>query len=755
MKYRIINILAAAAAVLAGAACDKTKEQDFDPSDPSVWTIAVQPETQTLSAEKGSATFTFTAPDYWRVSSPVDWLTFEPESGKPGQVTLTVTASQNTGKERSALVTVSTKYNRGKFTISQASWPYSADTWVVTGTVAGGEAVGMEDQGDQLVWKAAALPYYEGDTFKFRMGTDEATSLGLDGALIPVEDAENTYKASLRKGGESLTLPESGYWDVTLDMSQADWTVTVALVDRFDWTIIGTVNESDWDQDFAMNPDADKLVWAVSKLPYHAQEVFKFRMDANDAFSLGLDGELTAVEGSEGTYTGSLKPDGENITLPGEGYWNLVLDVVDGTLTAVFAGEFPKPEPNPLPSNWEALWLNDGSFGEVSWNGIYRFGLEGHDGNNECAATFPQEVWDRIRNETVYVYVSGEYPSIRVTSGWWENSLPDVQPGNDLLTDNEAYTWILTLNLSGEEDLLSVIDDHHLLFTGSGFTVLGIYALKQDSGSGGDTIWINDDPSGHGSISWNGTYRFAPESNSTGEEIYAVPQDLWDRMKSEKFYLDAQIDNDGWYNLRITTGWWGTTYTGDDIGKGDGRIILNGDGTFTLELDLSDDPILETLDTQHLLFTGEGYTPLKLYFKGEGGGSGPEEIDIAAFTMYEDRSDYVSYPYNPSWSENTGKWRIMRGGNPAIETLGVTTDSKFIVYKEVGTTGQIQWSDPNWSSFADVSCNDWDGSAGTIVVPVTEEMLKCINGETTDGWSDTAIIIQGDGLTVNKIVLVL
>ena len=151
MKHRIIiNILAAAAAVLGTAACNKAKEQDFDPNDPSVWTIGVQPDAQTVSAEKGSVTYTFTAPDYWHVSSPVKWLKFEPESGKPGQVTLTVTADQNTGQERNALVTVSTKYNRGKFTIAQSAWPYSADTWVVTGTVQGGEPVGMEDKGNQM-----------------------------------------------------------------------------------------------------------------------------------------------------------------------------------------------------------------------------------------------------------------------------------------------------------------------------------------------------------------------------------------------------------------------------------------------------------------------------------------------------------------------------------------------------------------------------------------------------------------------------
>jgi hypothetical protein len=265
-------------------------------------------------------------------------------------------------------------------------------------------------------------------------------------------------------------------------------------------------------------------------------------------------------------------------------------------------------------------------------------------------------------------------------------------------------------------------------------------------------IWQND--GSHGNISWNGDYRFAPESNSTGEEIYTVPQDQWDKMKSGKFYLHAAINAD-WYNLRITTGWWSTTWTGADIGKGDERLILNEDGTFDLELDFAGDPILDVLDAQHLLFTGEGYTPLEIYFvEMQAGGGGSKDIDIAAFTLYEDRSANMTWPFYPSWSDNSGKVRIMRGMDPAIESLGLTTSSKFIVYKEAGTAGQIQWNNPNWVTFSGVECSDWDGSLEEIEVPITEEMLKCINGETADGWSDTAIILQGDGLTVKKIVIV-
>ena len=69
-----------------------------------------------------------------------------------------------------------------------------------------------------------------------------------------------------------------------------------------------------------------------------------------------------------------------------------------------------------------------------------------------------------------------------------------------------------------------------------------------------------------------------------------------------------------WVQMRITTGWWSTTWTGNDITTGDDRIIDNGDGTYCIELNFTGDPIVDLLDEQHLLFTGGGFTPLELYF---------------------------------------------------------------------------------------------------------------------------------------------
>lgn len=93
--------------------------------------------------------------------------------------------------------------------------------------------------------------------------------------------------------------------------------------------------------------------------------------------------------------------------------------------------------------------------------------------------------------------------------------------------------------------------------------------------------------------------------------------DTWDVVKNGTFYLQFKVDAD-WYQIRVTNGWWDTQWLGaeNDFSPNNmaDKIIDNGDGTYYLEIHFGDDPIVETLDQKHLLFTGSGYTPLKLYY---------------------------------------------------------------------------------------------------------------------------------------------
>jgi hypothetical protein len=279
-----------------------------------------------------------------------------------------------------------------------------------------------------------------------------------------------------------------------------------------------------------------------------------------------------------------------------------------------------------------SIWKNDGSLGSINWNSDNRFAPESNSTGEECY-TVPQDIWDQMKTGPFYMLFQIDNPDwyqIRITTGWWGAQWPagkeeDITPNfmADMVTDNGDGTYSIELNLAGS-DLAADMDAQHLLFTGSGYTVLELYQAEEVwVGGGGESgqeidIWKND--GSMGTINWSSDYRFAPESNSTGEECYTVPQDVWDKMKTGKFYLQLQIDTPDWYQVRITTGWWGAQWPAgkeEDITPNfmADMVTDNGDGTYTIELDLAGSDLAADMDAQHLLFTGSGYTPLKLYFK--------------------------------------------------------------------------------------------------------------------------------------------
>jgi hypothetical protein len=318
-------------------------------------------------------------------------------------------------------------------------------------------------------------------------------------------------------------------------------------------------------------------------------------------------------------------------------------NIYDGTFTGylhTYDGQIiPLPELTYEPSadegHWEIvktmIWKNDGSLGEINWSSDYRFAPTSNSTGEECY-TVPQDVWEKMKTEPFKVTIKGANPQIRVTSGWWSTTWTgdDIFPGNDRLVDNGDGTFTLTVDLAGDP-LLDVLDAQHLLFTGGGYTVEEIYFEEEIwvDGPGDEEVkvpvWTNGGSLGE--INWGGDYRFAPASNSTGEECYTVPQDVWERLKTETFYVTIKGANP---QIRVTSGWWSTTWTGDDIFPGNERLADNGDGTFTLTVNLAGDPLLDVLDAQHLLFTGSGYSVEEIYFieivHGGGGGGSNEMV---------------------------------------------------------------------------------------------------------------------------------
>ncbi len=447
-----------------------------------------------------------------------------------------------------------------------------------------------------------------------------------------------------------------------------------------------------------------------------------------------------------------------------------------GKIFTVDGREFPMPELTYVPASdgghWEIvkeiIWENDGSHGAINWNGDYRFAPESNSTGEEIYA-IPQDLWDRMKSGPFYLKAAIANPdwyNMRITTGWWSVTYTgaDIGKGDErIIVNEEDGTFIIELDLTGDP-ILDVLDAQHLLFTGEGYTPLAIYFEKEEWVGGGGheeivrtSIWKND--GSHGAINWNGDYRFAPESNSTGEEIYAIPQDLWDKMKAGTFYLEAAIANPDWYNMRITTGWWSTTWTGADIGKGDERIVLSEDGTkFTIALNFSGDPILDVLDAQHLLFTGEGYTPLELYFEETvwvgGDGDTPKEVDVwkndGSHGAINWNGDYRFAPESNSTGEEiyaipTDLWEKMKAGPFYLEAAIANPDW----YNMRITTG---WWSTTWTG-ADIGKGDEriilsdDGTTYKIEINLTGDPIL-------DVLDAQHLLFTGEGYTPLRIYLV-
>ena len=165
--------------------------------------------------------------------------------------------------------------------------------------------------------------------------------------------------------------------------------------------------------------------------------------------------------------------------------WYLTEDTYQNAALRPFvvSAEFPVEEPEgPQEPAQVVFWENDGSVPAAAWTGSpYRFALEGKDGMNECVATFPADVWEKIKSGPFYAQFqpASDWFQIRILDGWWtvndESGASDINPQYSGLIDNGDGTYTIEVDLSGNADLLSYLDERHLLFAGDGFIIQKLY----------------------------------------------------------------------------------------------------------------------------------------------------------------------------------------------------------------------------------------------------------------------------------------
>ena len=438
--------------------------------------------------------------------------------------------------------------------------------------------------------------------------------------------------------------------------------------------------------------------------------------------------------------------------------------------------------------HWETvktmIWENDdpAGHGAVGWNGTYRFALEGTDGNNEAIAEIPAETWEKMKTTPFYMQYTAPDPTsyqIRVVTGWWADNWPgpgenDIAPWNlaDMIIPLDDGTFCIEVNLEGAA-ILESMDVQHLLFTGNGYTPVALYFTDEVWVGNGHmeivktSVWKNDDPEGHGAVAWNGTYRFALEgTDGNSEAIAEIPADTWEKMKTTPFYMQYTAPDPTSYQIRVVTGWWADNWPGpgeNDIAPWNlaDMIIPLDDGTFCIEVNLEGAAILESMDVQHLLFTGNGYTPLEIYFQEEvwvGGDSGPKEVDI---WVNDDPAGHGAVAWNGTYRfalEGTD------GNSEAIAEIPADTWAKmkttpfYMQYSAADPTSyQIRvvtgwWAD-NWPGPGENDIAPWN--LADMIIPLDDGTFYIeINLEGAailDSMDVQHLLFTGNGYTVLKL----
>ena len=414
--------------------------------------------------------------------------------------------------------------------------------------------------------------------------------------------------------------------------------------------------------------------------------------------------------------------------------------------------------------HWETLehilWENPdpAGIGSVSWSGQYRFGLEGNDGNSECVATFPADQWEIIKNGTFCLtYEATEAYQIRATTGWWsfdKDGAYDIHENDERVVDNGDGTYTLVYTLSEEplkSGIYDLIDEQHLLFTGSGFTPLKIF-YTEDVWVGGTieivrtSIWKND-----GSVAaatWSGSpYRFGLDGKDGNNECVAtVDAETWEKMKTTPFKVDFAATGD-WFQIRILDGWWSVgNNDANDITPNFEGLVANEDGTFTIVVDLASKPdLVSVLDEKHLLFAGDGFQILDMYWEEEVivDDSKPKEV-----VVWEGSEDLGS------WSLN-----LEIKPNDMFVTNPVKAGQKLRFYvTPTADWWQLQLFNGHWekmtlpeSSAGNNNVNAGDTTIsedGYIEITVTDVMVEELTTKIDWGY---AMVVQGESLILTKI----
>ncbi len=147
------------------------------------------------------------------------------------------------------------------------------------------------------------------------------------------------------------------------------------------------------------------------------------------------------------------------------------------------------------------------------------------------------------------------------------------------------------------------------------------------------------------------------------------------------------------------------------------------------------------------LVSSNGEYTVNIYVNGEV----MYDVTLDCVTQ-SDQSVAQTFPVTLAW-DDTGRFRIQRNGANNLAAANLTAGtSKFTLH--LSGTGSLQFNDANWTEIAECSYAEWsDASERDVEIVLTQDAIDCLNGSRSDGWSETAFIWQGQGLTITSIRL--
>ena len=462
-------------------------------------------------------------------------------------------------------------------------------------------------------------------------------------ATVTPNEAEDARTATITVKADKLTKTLK----ITQAGKKADEPVVPPTPD-VTWGLMGCFVDNLWSTDVPMTQEGE---WIVAKGAQFTELTFKIRGNASwdDATNIGVapGAERGVVNGKVSVVTAeyakaNLGGDAADIKLNGEpGTYDVYFSFENLEVYVMEEGYKPGEKEPQNPDPVEITYTVVGTLNNINWNNAAPEGLMAQEGDYYVAKNVPF-----VTAATLYGGAD-QFEFKIVETGTWTG----YGRAEDVVTPVNGE---IAVKMSGDNIMVTGAEGAYDVYFDK--TNLKVWVMNPGSKPGEvapenpvtpvteGVIWENDGTVG--AAVWSGSpYRFSIEGGDSQNECVAeIPAAVWAGMKIAPFSVNVQPAPEAtWWQIRVLDGWWTNN---DESGASDITIntpglVDNGNGTYTFVVDLTTNPELSTLiDTQHLLFAGDGFIINKIYFgepenPGQGGGEQPAKSDwhiVGSFT---------------------------------------------------------------------------------------------------------------------------